>query len=237
MEIHTMPTYETLESGELVGKTAIIVNAMRANTSIITAFENGCDKVIPVNSVEDAVNTRRNFENALLCGEDYDFLMVQGFDLGNSPEEFIPISVKDRVIILCTANGTQAINSLSQADHVLICALGNVTAVAKKAMELGKPAYVICAGRQGRMSTEDMYAAGALIDRMAKLDTDTVMFDCGLLNLRTYRMYAENPDEILKGGINYETLRKIGKQSDIDYCLKEDTSTLVPVFSEGLIKI
>ena len=137
MRIEVTFTVGELSSLPASGRTAVVIDVLRATTTIVHALVNGARRVIPAKTVEEAVSKRVELgrDAALLCGE-RDAQPIPGFDLGNSPSEFTREKVADRALIMTTTNGTPALLAAGAAHVTLIAAFANVEAVAKRIRDL-----------------------------------------------------------------------------------------------------
>jgi 2-phosphosulfolactate phosphatase len=159
--------FSTMGVGACAGGIAVVIDVLRASTTIITALAHGAARVRPVLTVEEA----RAEAAALgtLLGGERGGLKIEGFDLGNSPREYSRDRVGGRLIVITTTNGTAALHACSGAADVLIGAIINRSAVAAAAHALamkhgGCDVHLVCAGTEGAMTEEDLLAAGAILD-------------------------------------------------------------------------
>ena len=201
---------------------------------IITALKNGAKSVVPVISVEEALNTRKKLENVILGGE-RKARKIEGFDLSNSPEEYSHTAVHDKNVIITTTNGTKAITKSSAASHVYIGGFLNATAVAKRAHQEGDNVVFVNAGTGGKFSMDDFIASGAMIKEMVELG------DCDLSDLaQTALMIYENYQDIysyIEKANHYQVLVELGLEEDIRYCIQKDVFDLVPEYKNGIIRL
>lgn len=236
MKVSSVAVYEDLDKTRIQGKTTIMVDALRAGASIITAIHNGCDRIVPVSEPNEAAAIKRISEgNVILCGE-VDARKVAGFDLGNSPLEYTKDKVKDQVALYATTNGSVAIRSLTPAEHVLVGTFLNATAVAQRAYELGRDVVMVCAGMDGEFSTDDIIAMGCILDRLEKIDPNIETDDLGKVSLKLYREATKNILGALAGCRSYEYLKALHLYDDLEYCTREDMLEVVPEYSEGVIQ-
>lgn len=236
MRIRAVASYEDIERRELQGKTAIMVDALRAGATIITAVHNGCDRIVPADEPSEAAAIKRISEgNVILCGE-LEAKKVSGFDLGNSPLEYTREAVRDQVILYATSNGSAAVRYLSSAEHVLVGTFLNATAVARRAVELGLDVVIVCAGLEGQFSTDDIIAMGCIIERMLSMDPDIQTDDLAKVSLKLYKDAASNLRESLSGCASYEFLKNLRYDDDLEYCTREDMFEVVPEYIEGVIR-
>ncbi|MCK5552949.1 MAG: 2-phosphosulfolactate phosphatase, partial [Deltaproteobacteria bacterium] len=151
------------------GKVFVVIDALRATTTIIEALSNGCTEVIPVVTVDEAVDLAKKSsrEDTLIGGERGGF-KVDGFDLGNSPREYRREAVSGKKVILTTTDGTKAFHWIATREHVLVGAFTNAHAVVQRCMALEADPVMIPAGKRGRFSLEDVVCGGMMIDLLAK---------------------------------------------------------------------
>ena len=147
---------------ELQDATVVVVDVLRATTTIATALAAGARRVIPAPSVPQArgIARQRNRAATLLGGERHG-LRIPGFALGNSPSEYVPAAVGGRTIVFTTTNGTRALKHCRLARRVLLGALVNFAAVCRR-LQACADWRVLCAGTRGEVSCEDVLVAGML---------------------------------------------------------------------------
>jgi len=167
MKIDVSFTPLGLVAGDLAGRAVVVIDALRATTTIVTALANGAKAVIPAATSEEAVRLASNLEKdgVLLAGERRS-LKIAGFALGNSPREMVPAAVRGKTIVLATTNGTPALVAAQDGDPVLVGAPVNFRALAARARALlveRGALIIICAGRERQFALEDAYTAGRLI--------------------------------------------------------------------------
>ena len=156
------------------GKAVVVIDVLRANTSIAYARANGAEKLIPTASIEAATRLATSLDRAttLLCGE-REGRPISGFDLGNSPLEFTNETVAGKTLIMTTTNGTETIARLDGAREIVVCSLVNVSAVARYLREESELS-IACSGKLGAFSLEDAVCAGSLIVRLRDLGVGPV---------------------------------------------------------------
>jgi 2-phosphosulfolactate phosphatase len=157
-------TPAALAPAALAGASALVIDVLRASTSIVTALTNGCLGVVPVGDPAEARRRAAAAPGALLAGERRGEPLA-GFDLGNSPLEFTRERVGGRLVFLTTSNGTGALLAVRSAAAVAVAAFVNLGAVAAWAVAGGRDVVVTCAGERGARSLEDEVCAGLLVDR------------------------------------------------------------------------
>ena len=173
--IDIIATAEAAEGIDFTGTDVIVVDVLRATTSIHCALRAGAKTVYPVESVEQARKMKVDIPDALLCGE-RGGVAPSGFDMGNSPADFASAPLDDMEIILTTTNGTLAVSNTRGARRVIAATMLNAASAAGHLVRRpngdpsnGDPAavYIICAGTDGRFSIEDFYCAGLIVSAFA----------------------------------------------------------------------
>ena len=233
MIVQVIPTAQQAQGIDFSGKTAIVIDVLRATSVITTALDNGAREVIPVKSVEEAQDlySRSDAANTLRGGE-RNALKIEGFDLGNSPLEYKKKNIEGKTIILTTTNGTNAINNIKGADEVVLACFRNAEAVVEHIVGLShrgsRDVVVVCAGTEGQFSLDDGLCAGMLIE-LLKQKTEVETDDFGLL-LQHY--YLENQSDLFKAladCLHLKRLFTLGFYDDIRFCLETNCVVTVPV--------
>jgi 2-phosphosulfolactate phosphatase len=211
-----------ISATDLTEVTAVVFDVLRATSSIITGLASGVEAIIPVGSVQEARARKLKDPDLLLAGE-RGGLPPEGFDLGNSPEEFEKF--EGRRIVMTTTNGTAAIESVQKASKVLIGALLNIDALANYLFtHPPKSLLLVCAGTGEEFSLEDAVAAGALV---ARLSDDQRLSDSAIITRSLYEQVGDDLYEWLRQTQNGKALRKIGKEADIIWCARLSVFDLV----------
>lgn len=215
----------------------VVIDVLRACSSIHTALHNGCSGVIPVAENEDAGRYAGNLDSSslLLCGEK-NGRKVEGYHLGNSPLEYTSEIVKNKTIIMKTSNGTRAITRSHFAEKVLIASFLNVRTVARYLRNVNdRNIILVCSGWFSRLSIEDMLCAGALTwnifdHKLPNSATDGVKVAFGL-----YEKYQNSIAQVIKSSNHARRLLDLGFERDIDYCSQQDLFETIPMLKEGMI--
>jgi 2-phosphosulfolactate phosphatase len=151
---------------DLAGRTAVVIDVLRATTTMVHALAAGARAVVPCGEIEQARQlAQRLGAGALLAGE-RGGLPIPGFDLGNSPAEFTPSRVEGKTIVFTTTNGTRALLRCAGAECILLAAFVNFSAVCAELASCEKVA-IVCAGTDGHVTREDVLLAGAIVDDLA----------------------------------------------------------------------
>jgi 2-phosphosulfolactate phosphatase len=166
LNVYALP--KLVDSRELAGGTAVVIDVLRATTTIVYALDAGAKQFIPCLTIADALAAAEQFprDEVLLAGE-RDGLPIDGFDLGNSPDEFASERVGGKTIIFTTTNGTQAINHAKAADEVVLAAFVNAGAIVRRLIDR-QNVHILCAGTDGKLGDDDVLLAGMLVERLER---------------------------------------------------------------------
>jgi len=235
IDVHFTPA--EIDPGTLAEATVVVIDVVRATTSIVEALANGAKAVIPTASTEEAVKLAASLgrEDTLLCGERKG-LKIEGFDLGNSPGEFIGPDLEEKRLVMTTTNGTPMLRATDEARQVLVCAFTNLSAVAREVQE---EAHVVirCAGRDGRFSFDDAVCAGHLLLKVREASGGVVeLNDPGRAACALARGVDVSADFLRStaAGIRIE---EIGLGDDLILCADLDRHEVVPRLREGAITL
>ncbi|HUT99469.1 MAG TPA: 2-phosphosulfolactate phosphatase [bacterium] len=221
-------------TAELDGRTAVVLDVLRATTTVTTALFNGAAAVVPFADLEEC-RAYKKIEPDVLLGGEREGVRPPGFDLGNSPLEYTPEKVAGRRIAYTTTNGTRALAACRGAEEVLLGALVNRRAVAERLAAGHRDATLVCAGKRGGSNLEDTYCAGAIIDSMESLAADGVdLSDRALIVLALFR--APDAGAVLERCEHGRALVGLGFSDDVAYCGRMDVVGTVGVLENGEIR-
>lgn len=219
-------TADSLKPHAVAGKIAVVIDVFRTTTTIATALGRGAEKIVPVSSRLEAKRTLIDYPGAILAGESKG-QRIKGFHFGNSPFEFTSASVSGKTIIMCTTNGTKAVQKASGALALYLGAFVNARAITQKIEQQEYDIILACAGTQRTFSLEDTCCAGYLIALLAKTKK-MELTDSARTALAVYRQYRDNPAYRLRNSRNGKTLMKNGCWSEIQYCCTKDLLEVIP---------
>jgi len=198
---------------------AIVVDVLRATSTIAQALAAGYERVLCCVEIEEARALRRDLPDSLVGGE-RDAVRIEGFDVGASPREFL--EARATTLILSTTNGTRAIlAAASGCGEVLLGSLLNLRAVVAAACEGGEDVTIVCAGFKGSFALDDAYCAGRIVQLLDAERSDAAI-GAGLVA-------AAFPDAA--AGLNARTYGPPGLEEDIAFCAREDVLDVVPCLS------
>ena len=211
----------------------VVIDVFRATSTICAAFEGGVKTIYALAGVDEALELKSQNPNAILVGE-RDGKMIEGFDLGNSPEAFLSRAYAVRDVILTTTNGTQALNAADASGNpVWIGALMNREAIIRKLSESRANVLLFCAGWKGRLSLEDTVCAGLIAQALVKegyeLEGDEAHMSITLAA-------SGDIEVVLKNASHRQRLEKLGIRRDIELSM-HFRSEKVPLFKKGKVEI
>lgn len=216
---------------ELNERTAVVIDVLRATTTIITALTNGCQGIIPVLDADEAGEMARRLGTDCLLGGERHGLRIEGFQLGNSPLEYTANAVGGRRLVFTTTNGTRAIRGVASARLVVIAGFANLQAVAAHLKQTGRDVVIVCSGSDGSFSLEDATCAGALVHALEPED----LGDAAVMARILYRHAARRLASFVGGSEHGQYLKSIGLGEDVRFCTRQDWTAMVPVYQEGRI--
>jgi 2-phosphosulfolactate phosphatase len=202
--------------------TGIVIDVIRATTTICQALASGYERVLCVSEVDEAFALREAVGAGVLGGERQNVL-VPGFDLGNSPREYL--EARDGPLVLTTTNGTRAVVSAAQrCERVLVASLVNLAAAVDATREAEEDAIVVCAGVQGTLALDDAYVAGRIVELLGWERTDASEAAARLAGTWSE---AEEALRASKSGRNLlENAPEL--EDDIAFCARESVLDVVP---------
>ena len=229
MRLDVALTPAHLDQAALPASTVLMVDVLRASTTMIAALGNGCAGIVPVGDPADALARARAVGSEALVAGERRGQMVAGFDLGNSPLEFTRERVGGRILVFTTSNGTAALLAARRAPAVAIAAFVNLSAAASWALAEGRGVTVLCAGERGDVSLEDKVCAGLLVDGVLRNEPRAELTAAAREALEVGRGYGKAVARLAQDSSWARHLALAGRGEDVAACLVLDTTTLVPV--------
>ena len=232
------------DPASLSSRSVVVLDILRATSVIVYALSQGAKEFVPVLSVEEAFKKKGQYPaGSTLLGGEKDTQQIEGFDLGNSPAEYIAEKIKDKRIILRTTNGTQAFHLISSAREVMVGSFFNIEAVARRCIVLGLDLLVFPSGDEGRFSMEDTVCAGMIIDRtMQIMESRTTgrngvsLTDASQAARFLFKRFENDREEAFRLSHHGKRLIRLGRGGDLPCCARTDIVSIVPVFREGVIR-
>lgn len=214
---------------DAAGTAAVVIDVLRATTTAVTALAHGASSVVARTDVEEAFAARAELEgrgeNPLLGGERGGF-KVPGFDLGNSPREYEGGVVRGRPLVLCTSNGTAALERCRPAARLYAASFLNAEATAAAVTRHVDPVTLCCAGKEGAPALEDVCCAGRVATLLvATYDYD--VDDATTLALLAWGRYGEEVAEMLRRCSHGRYLAGLGFEADLEFASRREAFPLV----------
>lgn len=209
----------------------VIVDILRATSCMTTAFAHGVDHIRPFAKLDECMAMKGS--GYLTAGE-RDGKKVEGFDLGNSPFEYMTAEMRGQKIAFTTTNGTQAIARSVESPEIIVGSFLNLSAVIDHLSSLSHNILVVCAGWKGKVNLEDTLFAGAVVEKMKAFATPSC--DAPLMAQRLYLQAKTNMMDYLKDSSHVKRLARLNIHKDIEFCLTPDQYTVVPRISEGVMR-
>ena len=223
---------ELLHLYDLRGKVAVIVDILRASSTIVTALGEGITHVFPVATLEKCAAYGQ--EHGCLTAAERDGLPAPGFDLGNSPFGFLDAGppVRGRALVISTTNGTTALRRSLAAEAVVVGAFLNLAAVAGFCRQQQRDVLVVCAGWKGQFCLEDTVFGGALAARLAD-DFDVRDSDAALAAWHLWQQAETDLPAYLLQSAHVRRLNSLEASEDFGFCMQVDTyAHVLPVWRE-----
>lgn len=236
MQVDVVLTPSELSEINLAGRSAAVIDVLRASTTMVSALDAGCKDIIPCSSVEEATRLAETLgrENIILCGE-RDGNKINGFDLGNSPSEFTESAVRTKTLLMATTNGTTVISKTRSAANLAIASFLNARAVADYLIGLNSDINLICSGKLGRFSLEDILCAGFLTGIVSSKCPQAVLTDASKMAMALHKKESKSLLKALKQSQHGSYLISLGYIEDIKYAAQLDITETVPVLKDGRI--
>ena len=213
-------------------KIVVIIDILRATSCMTTAFAHGINSITPFAKLEDCIAMKA--KGYFTAGE-RDGKKVDGFDLGNSPFEYMEEKLKGKKIAFTTTNGTQAIVKAIGAREIIIGSFLNLSAITSHLLESDNKVLLVCAGWKGKVNLEDTLFAGAIVDKVK----DHIEPDCDapLAAQHLYSIAKHDMVSFLGNASHVKRLEKLNIHKDIEFCMTPDQYAVVPSLREGVLKI
>lgn len=233
MNIDVIISADDIKPEKTKNKTVVVIDVLRATSVIVTAVNNGCKKAVPVVTIEEAFELSKHDRSKYVLGGERGAVKIEGFDFCNSPLEYTKEVLQDKTLIMSTTNGTKAINGCLNAKSLLIGAIINAEAVAKRIIELGDDAVLVNAGTEGEFSMDDFIAAGYIIYKVLELK-EAELTD--IAKTAIY-IYESHPDilSFIRHARHYKRISKLGLENDVLYCCRKNIINIVPEYRNGII--
>jgi 2-phosphosulfolactate phosphatase len=210
----------------------VVIDILRATSAITTAFYNGVAQMIPVSTIEEALEYKKK---GYIVAAERNGEIVEGFDLGNSPFGYMNKKVKGKTIAITTTNGTQAINAAKNAKRIIIGSFLNLDVVIDYLRAEKKDVLLLCAGWKHKFNLEDTLYAGAIADALISKYEFTSSCDSAIAAGQLYHLAKHDLYEFLGHSSHRNRLQKLNLERDIKYCLTPNQCPVIPVMENGAL--
>ena len=211
----------------------VVIDVLRATSTIVTALYNGARCVIPVDSITRCMEIGKQI-HGITAGE-RDGKIAEGLEYGNSPFEYPREFIEGQTLVLTTTNGTRLLHMALEkgAKEIVIGSFANLSAVCDHLIEMKKDVMLACAAWKDRVNMEDSLFAGAVISRVK--DHFTINCDSSHVAEKMYEKGKKDLFDFMKKNeaSHYHRLMGFGLEKDIRYCLSEDEANVLPVYNDG----
>lgn len=237
MNIDVVISAQHIKPEKFKDRIVVVIDVLRATSVMVTALNNGCNKIIPVKEIEEGIDIASKDRNKYLLGGERGGIKIDKFDFSNSPLDYTEDIVKGKSLIMTTTNGTRAIKNSEEAEKIFIGALINGRVVAEKLAKLNKDVTFVNAGTDGEFSMDDFITSGYIINCLR----DIMKNHCSLTDIAktSEYVYINNPSIIsfVKDALHYKRMKELRYNEDLRYCLSKDLINIVPEYKDGEIKI
>lgn len=230
-------TSSSISDEDIRGKTVVVIDVLRATSTILTALSNGAKSVVPVEDMGTAGKIATNLDPSsyLLCGEK-DGKQIEGYDLGNSPFEYSEEVIAGKTLILNTTNGTKALVRCTNASKVYIGSFLNLSAVCEQLKNDTNEISLVCSGWKGRLSLEDVLCAGYIVNQVYGGIIPDDAKDGAKVAMGLYERFGNEILDTVSTTNHAKRLIGLGFESDIAYCCQVDIIDFAPEYKEGIIR-
>lgn len=232
INVHFLP--ELVDQGQLTDKTVVVIDVLRATTTIAYALAAGASCVVPCLEVDEARQLRARFGDDAVLGGERGGVKIEGFDFGNSPSEYTAATIGGKTLIFTTTNGTRAMQTAVGARRVLLAAFVNLSAVCDRLAGEDR-IEIVCAGTNRQITREDVLLAGAIGEQLTRGKPRPVLNDQATIALESWsrfsRELAEHKiplHETLRNSCGARNLIEIGLERDIEIAAQLDKLEVVP---------
>jgi 2-phosphosulfolactate phosphatase len=232
--LFTPAEFTALRERDLSEMDCVVIDVLRATSSMAMALAHGARAIIPVEEISEATALRRADGSILLAGErdgrriEADISGGIDFDLGNSPREFTPETVRGKTIAMTTTNGTRALRACARARSILIASFINLTATSECVRKReGRSLLLVCGGTYEEAAYEDVLCAGAIADLIAGPESEGLA-DSALLARKLYQLERNDLSAALSHSRNgRRLLERADLRQDVEFCAGRDRTNVV----------
>ena len=234
--IKTYASYTQVEDiHDLAGHQAVVIDVLRATSTMLTALKNGASYIYPVANVSDAMKLKQYHTQALLGGE-RDLKKIEGFDYSNSPYDYPMHHIYNKQLIFTTTNGTKAMNTCSESAQCTIASMLNVGAVVNYLKDSPLPIAIVMAGTHGMFALEDALCAGAIVYGLSATQKSD---DLGNVCANIFFKHLEEKSfyTAMMESSHGKYLIDKGYREDVKFCSQYNIYDIIPTYNEGVLTL
>jgi 2-phosphosulfolactate phosphatase len=220
------------EPGENHDSIVVIIDILRASSSICTAFANGAEAIIPVSDVSEAKNYKAR---GYLLAAERDGLVLDFADFGNSPFNFTKDKVQGKTIVYSTTNGTGIINLASSAYMTVVGSFLNISSLTRWLINNERDVLIFCAGWKNRFNIEDTICAGAIAEKLMESNLYSTVCDSTLAAMDLWSLARPDLPGYIEKAAQRTRLRDKKLDDCIEFCLTSDYTDKIPVMRNGIL--
>lgn len=235
--LHTVLSPSLLNLYEVKNSIVVVIDVLRATSTIATALYNGAMAVVPVDDIEKCISLGKSIPG-ITAGE-RDGKIADGLEFGNSPFEYPKEFIQEKTLVLTTTNGTKLLHMAlaSGASHIITGSFPNYSSVCQYLIAEKKPVLLACSAWKDKVNIEDTLFAGAVIKRIKQ--HFTVNCDASGIAESIYETAGDDLYGFLKqkNATHYQRLTGFGLEKDLKYCLTIDAANVLPFYENEKLVI
>lgn len=211
----------------------VIIDVLRATSTIATALYNGAESIIPVDSIAECIELGKG--NDRITAGERDGHIAEGLEFGNTPFQYTKEFISGKTLVLTTTNGTKLLHMAlaKNPKNIITGSFPNLSAVCKFLISEKKQVILACAAWKDKINIEDTLFAGAVISKIK----DHFTINCDASGIAESLYLNAKPDLFnfmkLKEASHYHRLMNYGLEADIRFCLSEDVANILPLYKNG----
>lgn len=209
----------------------VVIDVLRATSSICAAFSNGVEHIVPLKTKEESLTYR---DKGYIVAGERNGETLEGFDCGNSPFSYSAEKVKGRKVAFTTTNGTQAIDA-AKKHTVVIGSFLNLDALCEWLILQEKNVICLCAGWQNKFNLEDTLFAGAVVNKLRQSEKFECACDSSLAADHLYSIAKHDLYGFLEHSSHRKRLERLKIEKDIAFCLTANQTTVIPILKDGIL--
>jgi len=217
-----------LKTLHVKGSIVVVIDILRATTSMCVAFGYGASEIIPVKTIEECKAYKD--KGYLIAGE-RDGKKIEGFDMGNSPFSFMGEHIRNAKIAMTTTNGTKSIHASKHAHQIIIGSFVNMSSVINYLKNQQRDVILLASGWKDKMNLEDTAFGGAVA---LELENDFIPAeDSTRIAMTLYEAMLKDKRFFIKNATQYEQIVGLNIVEDVKYCLRRDLHHVLPIYQNG----